>query len=163
MRTYLVIAAFALAAGCASKNDTAAVDATGAANTGVQTAQVVKGSQADLEQSAGNMVYFGYDQYSLTAQGQAALRRQAEWLQNNPSVKVQLAGNCDERGTREYNLALGARRAQAAHDYLVSLGVNPARLSTKSNGKENPVAYGSDESAWSQNRNAMTTVTGASS
>ncbi len=161
MRSYFVLAALALVAGCAS-NKTTTVDAT-EANTGVQTAQVVPGSQEDLEQYAGHRVFFGYDQHTLTPQAQSVLRRQAEWLNQNPNVRIQLAGNCDERGTREYNLALGARRAEAARAYLVSLGVDAARITTKSNGKERPFAHGADESAWSQNRNSTTTVAGASS
>jgi len=86
------------------------------------------------------------------------LQAQAAWLTKNPSVTVTVAGNCDERGTREYNLALGERRANSAKDYLVSQGVDSARVTTISYGKERPIALGSDEASWSQNRNATTTV-----
>ncbi len=118
----------------------------------------VPGSLEDLKQNVGNMVYFGYDQYNLTPEAQATLARQAAWLQEYPETRIRIAGNCDERGTREYNLALGARRANAAKNFLVSQGVDPARITTISFGKERPIDPNSNEAAWSKNRNAMTTL-----
>lgn len=114
--------------------------------------------QADLAATAGDRVYFDVDSYRLNAQGAATLARQADWLLRNPGVRAIVAGNCDERGTREYNLALGARRSAAAKDYLVSRGVPASRLETVSYGKERPIAVGSDEGAWAMNRNAHTVL-----
>lgn len=99
-------------------------------------------------------VYFGYDQSALTDEGRAALEKHALWLQNHRDVKVQVEGHCDERGTVEYNLALGDARAQAARDYLLSLGVAAGRLGTVSYGKERPVDPGHSEAAWARNRRA---------
>lgn len=160
MRNILIIAAIALAAGCAT-NETEA-DVTATSTTAPSAPTIEPGSQEDLEQTAGHRVFFAYDQYTLTPQAQAALRKQAEWLNANPGVRIRLEGNCDERGTREYNLALGAKRAEAARNYLVSLGVDASRLITVSNGKEKPIAMASDEYSWSQNRNSTTIVVGVS-
>jgi peptidoglycan-associated lipoprotein len=114
--------------------------------------------QADLAAQAGERVFFELDSYSLDDQAAATLSRQAEWLLRHPGVRALVAGNCDERGTREYNLALGARRAAAAKAFLVSRGVAASRLDTVSYGKERPIADGSDEAAWAQNRNAHTVL-----
>jgi peptidoglycan-associated lipoprotein len=131
--------------------------ATGAGNSGaVTTTSVVPGSQADFEQNAGNRVFFGYDQYTLSPQAQQTLAAQADWLKRYADARVLVSGNCDERGTREYNLALGARRAESARAYLVSLGVEGSRITTVSYGKERPVDSRSTEEAWSMNRNATT-------
>ena len=138
-----------------------AVDTT--ASTATAPTGPAPGSQADLEQTAGHRVFFGYNQYTLTPQAQAVLARQAAWLKQYPESRITLAGNCDERGTREYNLALGARRAEAARAYLVSLGVDRARITTVSYGKERPIDPRSNESAWSLNRNATTTLSGLGS
>ncbi len=136
------------------------VDATAGAGTDVAAGPTgpVPGSQADLEESAGHRVFFAFDQYTLTPQAQAVLSRQAAWLQEYPETRIKIAGNCDERGTREYNFALGARRAEAARAYLVSLGVDPSRITTVSYGKERPLDPRSTEEAWSLNRNATTTI-----
>lgn len=156
MKKISLFAGLVVLAGCASTTETATVDTTEPVR--VETAGFEAGSQADLETSAGHRVFFGYDQYTLSPQAQNTLRQQAQWLNANPGVTVQLAGNTDERGTREYNLALGARRAEAAKAYLVSLGVTANRLQTVSHGKERPAATGSNENSWSQNRNSTTTV-----
>ncbi len=103
-------------------------------------------------------MFFAYDQNSLSSEARATLDRQAQWLQRYPQVTIQLAGNTDERGTEEYNLALGQRRANAARDYLVAQGVGGSRIHTISYGKERPSALGSDEQAYAQNRNAITSV-----
>ena len=115
--------------------------------------------QADLVAKAGSdTVYFGTDQYSLDEGSRATLAAQARWLIANPNVRASIEGHCDERGTREYNQALGERRANAARDFLVSQGVPAARLVTTSWGKERPVAQGSNEEAWAQNRRAVTMI-----
>ena len=115
--------------------------------------------QADLVAKAGSdTVYFGTDEYSLDAAAQATLAAQARWLIANPNVRASIEGHADERGTREYNQALGERRANAARDYLVSQGVPTSRLVVTSWGKERPVAIGSNEEALAQNRRAATVV-----
>jgi peptidoglycan-associated lipoprotein len=97
-------------------------------------------------------IYFGFDRYDLSSDARATLRSAAEWLRTNPSARVEIEGHCDERGTNEYNLALGAKRAQAAKDYLVSLGVAAGRLSTISYGEEIPLCRDNNESCWQRNR-----------
>jgi peptidoglycan-associated lipoprotein len=120
----------------------------------------VPGSVEDFARSAGDRVYFGYDQYTLTPEAQAVLDADAQWLTRYPQVTLRVEGNCDERGTREYNLALGARRAESVKAYLVTRGVNPARIATVSYGKERPVDPGSGEEAWAHNRNARIAISG---
>ncbi|WDI32386.1 peptidoglycan-associated lipoprotein Pal [Hyphococcus flavus] len=154
-----VFASVALLSACASNNNPD-IDTTAGADTnaGAQPVGPVPGSQADLENSAGHRVFFAYDQYTLTPQAQSTLAKQAAWLKEYPEARVMVAGNCDERGTREYNLALGARRAEAAKSYLVSLGVDASRITTVSYGKERPIDPRSTEAAWSLNRNSTTTL-----
>jgi peptidoglycan-associated lipoprotein len=118
----------------------------------------VPGSVEDFRVTVGDRVFFGLDRSDLTPEARAVLERQAQWLQRYQSVQVLVAGNCDERGTREYNLALGARRAAAARDYLVSLGVSSGRIQTVSYGKERPLDARSNEEAWSVNRNSHTQI-----
>lgn len=119
----------------------------------------VPGSRADfLAQAGSDTVFFDTDSYDVDAEDQATLSRQAQWLAKYPNVSVTIEGHCDERGTREYNLALGERRANAAKNYLVSVGVPASRISVISYGKERPLATGSDEAAWAQNRRAVTVV-----
>jgi peptidoglycan-associated lipoprotein len=116
-----------------------------------------KGSHEDfMANVASDRVFFDTDKYDIDAQDQATLQSQAQWLQANPNVRATIEGHADERGTRDYNLALGERRANAAKNYLVSLGIPESRISTISYGKERPEALGSDESAWAQNRRAVT-------
>ena len=115
--------------------------------------------QADLVAKAGSdTVYFGTDQYALDEASKATLAAQARWMLANSSVRGSIEGHADERGTREYNLALGERRANSAKDYLIANGVPAGRLTVISWGKERPAAQGSDESAWAQNRRAVTVV-----
>ena len=114
------------------------------------------GTSRDFSVNAGDKVYFTVDSSQLSAQAQASLRTQALWLGKYPQYNVTLEGHADERGTREYNIALGARRATAVRTYLAGLGVNPGRLRTISYGKERPVAVCNDISCWSQNRRAVT-------
>jgi peptidoglycan-associated lipoprotein len=121
----------------------------------------VPGSQQDLAQSAGSdRVFFGYDADTLDATAQDTLKRQAEWLAKYPNVRLQIEGHCDERGTREYNLALGDRRAEAVRSYLSTLGVASNRLTTISYGKERPEAVGSDDTSYAQNRRGVSMVRG---
>ncbi len=116
----------------------------------------VEGSLEDFQVNVGDRVYFDLDQYRLSSDAQGILRRQAAWLSSYPEVNILVAGNCDERGTREYNLALGERRASVVKNYLVDLGVDPARVQTVSYGKERPIALGSNDGSWAQNRNGFT-------
>ena len=117
------------------------------------------GMQADLVAKAGSdTVYFGTDEHALDEPSRTTLAAQARWMLANPSVKGSIEGHADERGTREYNLALGERRASSARDFLIANGVPAARLTVISWGKERPVAQGSDESAWAQNRRSVTMV-----
>ena len=106
----------------------------------------------------GDRVHFGFDSYELNLLSKEVLRRQAVFLADNPSVRITIEGHCDERGTREYNLALGESRAAAARDFLVAQGVNPNRIKTISYGKERPAAIGSTENAWKQNRRAVSVI-----
>lgn len=116
------------------------------------------GTQQDLVVNIGDRVFFGYDKYDLTAEARATIEKQAQWLKTYPNLNVSVEGHCDERGTREYNLALGEKRANSIKNYLVSLGVEASRLQTISYGKERPAVTGSDESAWSQNRRGVLVV-----
>ena len=120
---------------------------------------ILPGSDADFRRSVtSNTVNFAVDQFDIDPQARAILDSQAEWLARNPRVRVTIEGHCDERGTREYNLALGDRRANAAKNYLVARGVDPSRMTTISYGKERPLALGSDEESYAQNRRAVTIV-----
>jgi len=118
----------------------------------------VAGSQADFvaKMMGADTIYFDTDKYDIDSMDQQALAKQAQWLMQYPNKRATIEGHADERGTREYNLALGERRANAAKNYLVSLGVDASRLGTISYGKERPVALGSNEQAWAQNRRAVT-------
>ncbi|MGZ8362712.1 MAG: peptidoglycan-associated lipoprotein Pal [Caulobacteraceae bacterium] len=117
------------------------------------------GTVQDFIINVGDRIYFDFDSYDIRSDATPVLDSQAQWLARYPAVRVRIEGNADERGTREYNLALGARRANAVQSYLVSRGVSPSRISTVSYGKERPIDPGSDEGAWAKNRNAHTTIT----
>ena len=119
---------------------------------------VMPGSEQDFVVNVGDRVYFDLDSYSVRAEAQPRLDAQAAWLARYPQVTVRIEGNADERGTREYNLALGARRAEAVRTYLIQRGVPAGRIDTISFGKERPIAEGSNEGAWAQNRNAHTAI-----
>ena len=112
-------------------------------------------TQQDFANNVGDRVFFGYDRYDLSPEARQTLQRQAEWMQSFGGVSVTVEGHADERGTREYNLALGDRRANSIRNYLISLGVNPSRLTTISYGKERPAVLGSNDSAWAQNRRGV--------
>jgi peptidoglycan-associated lipoprotein len=120
----------------------------------------IPGSERDFIVNVGDRVLFIVDQSTLTPEAQETLRRQAAWLKQYPGVAVQIEGHSDERGTREYNIALSARRASATQQFLIQQGVAPARMSTVAYGKERPVALCDAESCWNQNRRAVTVITG---
>lgn len=136
-----------------SQNDVV-FDENGQAGTGVAGA----GTQEDLAVNAGDRVFFGYDSSEVDMEGQAVLQKQAEWLKQYPNVTITVEGHCDERGTREYNLALGERRAAAVKNYLAALGVDGNRVNTISYGKERPAVMGSNDAAWGRNRRGVTIV-----
>jgi len=169
-RTSLIALAamLSLSAGCAHRRTAAELppqppSATETAEGQVQDNGIapegVPGSRRDFLQSVpSDRIFFDTDSYSLDAQSRATLDAQAAWLTRNAAVRVTIEGHADERGTREYNLALGDRRANSARDYLQSRGISAARMQTISWGKERPAVDGHDETAWSQNRRAVTVV-----
>jgi len=157
----LVAAAAILAACSTAPEEDAGGAATGAPPTTEQPERVEQtgpamGSVEQFAQQVGDRVYFAYDSSALDGEARANLQRQAAWLNNYPQYAVMVQGHADERGTREYNLALGERRANAARDYLVAQGVSPSRVSTVSYGEERPVCVQSNESCWSRNRRGVT-------
>lgn len=117
------------------------------------------GSRQDFVVNVGDRVYFDFDQFTVRADAAPVLAGQARWLQRYPAVRVRIEGNCDERGTREYNLALGARRAASVRTFLIDHGVAPDRITTVSYGKERPIDPGTGEAAWAHDRNAHTAIT----
>lgn len=139
----------------------AACDSDGSGNgdgSGSGFGSTAPGTQGDLSTNVGDRVFFELDSSTLNGEAQATLDRQAKWLGQYSNVNIVVEGHADERGTREYNIALGERRATAAKNYLVNSGVSAARISTISYGKERPAVVGSDESSWSQNRRAVTVI-----
>lgn len=116
------------------------------------------GTQEHLVEQVGDRVFFGFDRYDLSNEAQATLRAQADWLRQFPSVNVTIEGHADERGTREYNLALGERRANSVKNYLTALGIDASRLEVVSYGKERPAVIGNNEEAWAQNRRGVMVV-----
>ena len=156
--TVTALAAVAALAACASRPEPAAAPPSETTAPSDSQRGPVPGSIEDFRVSVGDRVFFGYDRFELSTEARSVLERQAAWLRRYPNVRILVAGNCDERGTREYNLALGARRAAAARDYLVSLGITQNRLETVSYGKERPLDPRANEEAWSVNRNAHTQI-----
>ena len=165
LRIVAVASVIALA-GCSTPKP-AATEAPPSGPTGPQTSEtqssVVAGSEQDLKVNVGDTVHFDFNAYNIKDEDKGTLQRQAAWLQKYPAVRVTVEGDCDERGTREYNLALGARRANAVKEYLVSLGVSSGRLDTISYGKERPICTESDEACYAQNRRGVSTITGGAS
>lgn len=152
LRGFALVALLVTVAACArSPND----DGTGAGGLG---GTATPGSQQEFLVSVGDRVFFETDSSVITADGQATLDKQAAWLGRYSQYRVLIEGHADERGTREYNIALGARRGAAVVNYLVSRGVNQGRISSKSFGKERPVAICNDISCWSQNRRSVTVL-----
>lgn len=160
-QTLLVATALIAVAGCAKKPPAelppAPEQAPATEAPPPPEAGPVPGSQAHfLANVASDRVFFATDESNIDAEDQATLRSQAAYLRQYPNVRVTIEGHADERGTREYNLALGERRANAAKNYLASLGIDASRISTISYGKERPEALGSDEASWAKNRRAVT-------
>ena len=158
-----MLAAVALLAACETAPETTGNTGSSGASTNTGSSapaavQIQGGSQEDLVVNVGDRVFFAYDSSDLGAEARAALEQQAAWLKKYGAVRVTLEGHADERGTREYNLALGERRANAVKDYLVALGINPSRVNTISYGKERPAAIGHNEVAWAQNRRGVMVV-----
>jgi len=163
LRLAAVATAFLLVAGCSTKKEAVSSGPPGPAASS-QSSTIIPGSAEDFRVNVGDTVHFDFDKYDILENDKGTLQRQASWLAKYPSVRVTIEGHCDERGTREYNLALGARRANSVKEYLVSLGVSTARVDTISYGKEHPVCTESSEDCWAQNRRGVTTITaGASS
>ncbi len=174
LRTLVTAAALsALLAGCASKpkpSPTAGSEPVAAApqtelpsGTAPEPGAVTRSAQEELAATAGDRVFFAFDSDALDGEARDTLRRQAAWLAARPDIRARIAGNADERGTREYNLALGARRAAAARQALIAAGIASSRLETISYGKERPLDPGAGEDAWARNRNAQTVIIGIGS
>jgi peptidoglycan-associated lipoprotein len=164
LRFLSVVAGVMLLAACADTTPTTGGAAGGASANGANpstsstSGSVQPGSEQDLVQNVGDRVFFDYDKSDIKAEGRQVLQRQADWLKKYSNVTVTVEGHCDERGTREYNLALGERRATAVKKMLVALGVPGNRVSTISYGKERPAVVGSNEAAYAQNRRGVTVV-----
>ena len=159
LRFLSIVAAAALLAACESAPETAATNTgTGAAAQPAKTVGIVPGSEQDFIANVGDRVFFDYDKYSVRADAKATLDKQVAWLKKYPTYNITVEGHADERGTREYNLALGERRANAIKEYLVGNGLPASRVKSISYGKERPVALGSNEAAWSQNRRGVTVL-----
>jgi peptidoglycan-associated lipoprotein len=147
IKALAAIAALALVAACSSSQEPPPASTT-----------VTPGSIADFKQNVGDRVYFDTDMSNIREDGRATLAKQAEWLKKYTNYPILIEGKCDERGTREYNLALGERRANAVRQYLVAQGVPADRVKTISYGKERPEVVGSDEGAWARNRVGITAL-----
>lgn len=148
-------------ASASGSSSTASTASSGSASSGSASSGSAAGSTtspADTLATIGNTVYFSYDSAALDGNSKGSLFRQAAFLNANPTLTVTIEGHCDERGTREYNLALGERRAAAARDYLLAQGVDPARIKVISYGKERPAMAGSNEESWAKNRRAATVL-----
>ena len=158
LRFVSVVAVAVMLAACASKKEQAAGTSAAAAPMEHGPSGPAPDSIEYFNQVVGNTVNFDLDKSDLRSDAQAILRGQAAWLNQNPSRTVTVEGHCDERGTKEYNIALGNRRAKAVMQYLVSLGVNSGRLKTISYGKERPVCTTSDETCWAKNRRGVSAV-----
>jgi peptidoglycan-associated lipoprotein len=158
--TLVVASLLALSACSSTPSDQGAGAGTGGAGTGGQTGtQIVPGSDRDFIVNVGDRVFFDTDKFNVRNDQRAQLEKQAAWLKRYPAVMVTLEGHADERGTREYNLALSEKRANSAKDFLVANGIAANRVKTLPLGKERPVALGHDEASWAQNRRAVTVIT----
>ncbi len=162
--TPLLITTSLILAGCAKKPPEELPPAPAGTSTPTPPPQptgpgYTPGSQGDfLANTMSDRILFDTDRYNVDSQDQVVLQSQAQWLAQHPNARITIEGHADERGTRDYNLALGERRANAAKNYLASLGVSPNRMTTVSYGKERPEALGSNEAAWAQNRRAVSIV-----
>jgi peptidoglycan-associated lipoprotein len=160
LRFLSLLAGMMLLAACAANPPaSSSTSGTNASTTPTAaTGAVQPGSREDFMKNVGDRVFFDFDKSDIKPEGRQILQRQADWLKKYPNVTVTVEGHCDDRGTREYNLALGERRATAAKKLLVALGVPAARISTISYGKERPAVVGDNEAAWAQNRRAVTVI-----
>ncbi|MGB1918045.1 MAG: peptidoglycan-associated lipoprotein Pal [Candidatus Puniceispirillales bacterium] len=169
LRLSTLLAAIFLLAACETApnatGDAAGTAASGSSTSGSSTASSGSDAASSTEMtineeliSIGDRVLFDFDSYELTSSAKSVLNKQANFLSSKPSVRITIEGHCDERGTREYNLALGESRAAATRDYLVAQGVNPARIKIISYGKERPAVIGSNEDAWRFNRRAVSVI-----
>jgi peptidoglycan-associated lipoprotein len=151
-------------AGCAKKRPPALPPAPSetapGADVGGESSDTIAGrlNEQFRREVMSDTVHFAFDQYDIDPEARAVLDSQATWLNAHPETRITIEGHCDERGTREYNLGLGDRRANAAKNYLAARGIAPGRITTISYGKERPIALGSDEASWAQNRRAVTIV-----
>ncbi len=141
-----------------SSSDVSSSESESSSDVGSESASIEPGSQEDLIVNVGDRVFFNYDSFELDSDAQELLQDQVAWLKQYSNVSVIIEGHCDERGTREYNLALGEKRAQSVKNYLISLGISSDRVSTISYGKERPAVVGSNDGAWAQNRRSVTLV-----
>ncbi|OPZ78413.1 MAG: Outer membrane lipoprotein Omp16 precursor [Alphaproteobacteria bacterium ADurb.Bin438] len=151
LRLLSLFAAIALLTACAGTEDTAITSSE-------RQYPVEQAGSVEFKDYTKDRVFFAYDKSSLSEEAIKTLRLQVEWLKANPEVNVQIQGHCDERGTREYNLGLGERRANVVKEYLVSRGVAASRVRTISYGKEKPAVFGANEAAWAQNRRSETVI-----
>ncbi len=151
-----LVAALAFLAACETAGSEGGAAGAGGAGGAGLSGPATPGSQQDLVVNVGDRVFFDFDSSAITAEGRATLDRQSAWLKRYATARVAVEGHCDERGTREYNLALGERRAQAVKNYLVAAGIDSGRISTISYGKERPAVVGNNEAAWGQNRRSVT-------
>ncbi|CAA7625650.1 peptidoglycan-associated lipoprotein Pal [Magnetospirillum sp. UT-4] len=159
LRFLSIFAAAALLAACESAPEaTGAKAGAGAAPPVAAKPSIVPGSEQDFIANVGDRVFFDYDKSALRTDAKATLDKQVAWLKKYPTYKMTIEGHADERGTREYNLALGERRANSVKEYMVGAGLPKDRIKTISYGKERPVALGSNEAAWSQNRRGVTVL-----
>jgi len=152
-----MFAAVLLLAACETASDQSA-NTAGQGGAGANAAGPRAGTEEDLVANVGDRVFFDFDKSDLKPEARQTIQRWAAWLKQYPNVSVTVEGHCDERGTREYNIALGERRATAAKNFLTSLGIAATRVSTISYGKERPAVVGSNEAAWSQNRRGVMVV-----
>ena len=144
--------------GSGSTSTSSDVSSSGETDTDSASTSIEPGSQEDLIVNVGDRVFFGYDSSDLDSDALELLQDQVAWLKQNSNVSVTIEGHCDERGTREYNLALGEKRAQSVKNYIINLGISADRVSTISYGKERPAVVGSSDGAWAQNRRSVTIV-----
>jgi peptidoglycan-associated lipoprotein len=153
-----LFAAALLLAACETTPETSANDTGGGVVVPPPTPVGDLNMQEDMLLKVGDRIFFAFDRSDLNGESQSTLRKLKDWMEDNPNVTITLEGHCDERGTREYNLALGERRADAVRDYLVALGISGGRLTTISYGKERPAVLGSSEDSWAQNRRSVFVV-----
>lgn len=155
VKLFSLFAALLLVAACGGQATETA--ATGTGDTSAEGGPT-PGTEEDFVVNVGDRVFFGFDRFDLTAEARSTLDSQAQWLQQYPNVSIVVEGHADERGTREYNLALGERRANSVRNYLVALGISAGRITTISYGKERPAVLGSNEAAWAQNRRGVSVI-----